>query len=167
MKTFSSLISLQRISLIPGWILGLTMGLTSGCGHHGVNGDSDGPINHTQVVAKYWATQVKDSGDAFDLNFNIRNDSRDKGLLIPIKDLSCQRGDIPGILRVTSLSKGERALTLKPSEVKAFAMSCKLSAKTSGDYGISIAHIYENLKLDGKTSGRTLAENLKWRQIDK
>ena len=45
-------------------------------------------------------------------------------------------------------------------------MVCNLAAKTKGDFKINLGKIWDNPSLDGKTTGKGLADDAAWVQKD-
>ncbi len=129
------------------------------------------PDKSTQIVkegvAAIWVAWVKDKGDKYDVNMNIHNDSTEKGMIIFLSDMTCKRGSMPGKLRHTFFNTGERTIDFRPRETKSFNLVCDTHNDQKGDFTIHFAKIYDNPSLDGKTTGKVIAENLEWRQPDK
>lgn len=128
-----------------------------------------GPEN--QMVAKGVLTAyvgwIKDKGGKFDLNLSIHNEDGDKGLIVFLSDMGCERGKVRGELKHTFFNTGERTIDFKPNQTKSFNLVCKVEGKTAGDFKLSINRAYDNPSLDGKTVGKVIAKNLTWTQSDR
>ena len=63
----------------------------------------------------------------------------------------------------TFFNTGERTIDFKPAEAKTFNLVCRLGAETTGAMRLTIAKVYENQTLDGKTAGKVVASNIEWK----
>lgn len=110
---------------------------------------------------------IKDKGSKFDINLNIHNDDGDKGIIIFLSDLGCQRGKVRGELKHTFFNTGEKTIDFKPNETKTFTLVCRVAGETRGDFKLSVAKVYGNPSMDGKTVSKVIAKDLSWIQSDK
>ena len=110
---------------------------------------------------------IKDKGSKFDLNVNVHNENPEKGMIIFLSDMGCNRGTVRGELKYTFFNTGEKTIDFKPNETKSFNMVCKTAGNPRGDFKLSIAKVYNNPSLDGKTVGTVIAKELTWSQSDK
>jgi hypothetical protein len=110
---------------------------------------------------------IKDKGEKFDLKVVLHNENNEKGIIVFLKDMGCKRGDADGSLKHTFFNTGERTIDFRPKQTKSFNMVCDLPGKTKGHYKISIAKVYDNPSLDGKTAGKIIAHDLTWTQDDR
>lgn len=129
------------------------------------------PDPQNQMTAKNVVTVsvpwIKDKGDKFDVNLNVHNDDSDNGIIIFLSDLGCQRGTVRGQLKHTFFNTGERTIDFKPNETKSFNLVCRLAGEPRGDFKLSVAKVYSNPSMDGKTVGKVLAKDLNWSQSDR
>lgn len=110
---------------------------------------------------------IKDKGGKYDLAMNVHNDESDKGIIIFLSDMGCQRGTLAGSLKHTFFNTGERTIDFKPGQSKDFKLVCKVEGKTSGDFKLTVSKVYDNPSLDGKTVGKIIAKDLSWTQSDR
>ncbi len=110
---------------------------------------------------------IKDKGKKYDLNLTVHAESGDKGMIIFLGDLGCQRGEAVGKLKHTFFNTGERTIDFRPNQTKDFNLVCTIGSETRGDFKITIAKIYDNPSLDGKTIGKVIAKDLSWSQSDR
>jgi hypothetical protein len=106
---------------------------------------------------------VKDKGKKYDIRLSMRNDSNDNGAIVYLHDLHCYKGALRGEAKHTFFNTGERTMDFKPGEMKTFNLVCSLGAETPGPMRISVARIYDNPSLDGKTVGKIVAKDLEWK----
>lgn len=129
------------------------------------------PDPENQMLAKdvmsVWVAWIKDKGEKFDLNINMRNENPDKAYIVFLSDMGCKRGKVRGQLKHTFFNTGERTIDFKPNEAKDFNLVCKTSGGTRGEFSIEISRIYDNPSMDGKTVGKVVAKGLSWTQSDR
>lgn len=110
---------------------------------------------------------IKDKGDKFDVNLSIHNEDTDKGIIIFLSDMGCMRGTVRGELKHTFFNTGEKTIDFKPNETKSFTLVCRVHGEGRGDFKISVAKVYGNPSMDGKTVSKVLAKDLSWKQSDR
>ncbi len=129
------------------------------------------PDPENQMTAKGVVTVsvpwIKDKGKKFDVSLNIHNEDTDKGIIIFLSDLGCQRGKVRGELKHTFFNTGEKTIDFKPNETKTFTLVCRVAGETRGDFKLSVAKVYGNPSMDGKTVSKVIAKDLTWSQSDK
>lgn len=129
------------------------------------------PDPENQMKAKdimsVWVAWIKNKGEKYDLNINMRNENPDKAYIVFLSDMGCKRGKVRGQLKHTFFNTGERTIDFKPNEAKDFNLVCKTVGGRSGDFQLSISRIYENPSMDGKTVGKVVAKDLTWTQSDR
>lgn len=111
------------------------------------------------TVAIPW---LKDKGDKYDINLSIHNENDEKGMIIFLSDLGCKRGGVAGQLKHTFFNTGERTIDFRPGQTKEMTLVCKTEGSKSGAFELTVAKVYANPTLDGKTVGKILARNLNW-----
>ena len=126
---------------------------------------SDNRIFKKDVVSMQ-VPWIKDKGNKYDIHVLVHNESPDKGIIIFLGDMGCQRGEVSGILKHTFFNTGEKTIDFRPGQTKDFTLVCKAEAK-NGDFKLKISKVYSNPSMDGKTVGKVLAENLNWAQSDR
>lgn len=128
-----------------------------------------GPDN--KMVAKDILTVsipwIKDKGGKYDLNMTMSDDNNDKGIIVFLSDINCQRGQMTGSLKYTFFNTGERTIDFRPKQSKNFNMVCNVPKKTKGEFKLTISKVYDNPSLDGKTVGKVIAKDLVWTQNDR
>jgi hypothetical protein len=110
---------------------------------------------------------IKDKGGKFDVNLSIHNEDPEKGIIIFLSDMGCLRGKVRGELKHTFFNTGERTIDFKPNETKSFTLVCRVAGEPRGDFRLSIAKVYGNPSMDGKTVSKVIAKDLSWTQSDK
>lgn len=114
-------------------------------------------------VASMWINWVKDKGKKFDFEMVIKNES-DKGIIIFLYEISCDRGNRHGEVKHTFFNTGERTIDFRPHEQKKFGLVCRYDEETKGEYKVTIGSIYDNPSGDGKITGKKIANNLVWKK---
>jgi len=129
------------------------------------------PDPENQMTAKGVVTisvpWIKDKGDKFDLNLSIHNEDSEKGIIVFLSDMGCLRGKVRGQLKHTFFNTGEKTIDFKPNETKSFTLVCRLHGKPRGDFKVTVAKVYGNPSMDGKTVSKVLAKDLAWSQSDR
>lgn len=128
-----------------------------------------GPDNKAVVkgVATLSVAWIKDKGKKFDVHVNIHNDNQDKGMIIFLSDMTCQRGNMGGTLKHTFFNTGERTINFHPNETKEFNLVCNIGDESKGDFKILVSKIYENPSMDGRTVGKVIGKDIVWKQDDR
>ncbi len=117
-------------------------------------------------VASMWVNWIKDKGEKFDFEMVIKNES-DKGIIVYLYEISCDRGSRHGEVKHTFFNTGERTIDFRPHEQKKFGLVCRHEEEAKGDYKITIGSVYDNPSGDGKITGKKIANNLVWKKADK
>lgn len=110
---------------------------------------------------------IKDKGAKFDLNLALKNEDSMNGIIVFLSDLGCQRGEVAGSLKHTFFNTGERTIDLKPNQLKEFTLVCTAPGSKKGAFKLSLAKVYSNPSMDGKTVGKVIAHDLSWSQDDR
>ena len=110
---------------------------------------------------------IKDKGKKYDINLIVHDDSDEKGIIFFLSDMGCKRGASAGSLKHTFFNTGERTIDFKPGQTKTFNMVCDTQSKATGPFTLTIAKVYDNPSLDGKTVGKVIAKGLSWTQDDR
>src|SRR5665213_800821 len=97
---------------------------------------------------------IKDKGKKYDLHVNIKNENDKTGIIVFLSDMGCQRGESGGQLKHTFFNTGERTIDFRPHQQKDFNMMCIVNGKATGPFKLSVAKVYDNPSLDGKTVGK-------------
>jgi len=128
-----------------------------------------GPDNKAEAKGILTVTVgwIKDKGSKYDINLIMRNEKTDAGIIVFLSDLGCQRGEVTGSLKHTFFNTGEKTIDFRPHQTKDFNLVCKVEGKPKGDFKISVASVYSNPSLDGKTVGKVIAKDLRWSQSDR
>ncbi len=114
-------------------------------------------------VFTFWPAWIKDKGSKYDINMNVKNESKTKSMVVLLRDIECSKDGVRGELKHTLFNIGEKTIDLKPYEHKEFNLVCRFPEKISGKYQIEVKKVYDNPNGDGATRGKVLAENLVWK----
>ncbi len=127
------------------------------------------PANNIQAKGIVTATVgwIKDKKKKWDLDLHIKNENPEQGIIIFLSDMGCRRGSTVGKLKHTFFNTGERTIDFRPGQVKDFHLVCDTGNESTGAYQLEITRVYSNPSLDGKTIGKVVAKNLKWKHSDK
>lgn len=117
-------------------------------------------------LVSVWATKIKDKGKKYDIFLNVTNES-EKPIIILLKDISCSKGNTPGIIRHTFFNTGERTIDFGAGETKFFRMVCNHQIKSEGAFKVKISKVFSDKNKDGVTPGKKLADNIVWTYIKK
>ncbi|HMN67136.1 MAG TPA: hypothetical protein PKC28_01225 [Bdellovibrionales bacterium] len=118
-------------------------------------------------VVTFSVPWIKDKGAKWDFQLNVHNENPEKGMIVFLSDISCKRGKVVGVVKHTFFNTGERTMDFKPNERKEFKLVCRTEGAERGDFVLSVRKVYDNPSMDGKTVGKSVAENLTWNQNDK
>ncbi len=122
---------------------------------------------HAKGLLTVTIPRIKEKKGKWDLDVQIKNENDEKGIIIFLSDLICKRGTVTGSLKHTFFNTGERTMDFRPGQMKDFHLVCKTEGHPVGPYQLTIAKVYSNPSLDGKTVGKIIARDLKWKYSDK
>jgi hypothetical protein len=109
---------------------------------------------------------IKDKKSKFDLHILIHNEQSNSGIIVFLGSMGCGRGALNGQLKHTFFNTGEKTIDFRPNQTKEFTLVCQLPSATKGIYKINLGKIWDNPTLDGKTTGKSLADDLVFSQVD-
>lgn len=131
-----------------------------GCSHHKVKLDQSQTKADASGVASMWISMIKEKGRKFDATLHIRNESKDK-IIILLGDMDCSQGSETGTLKYTFFNTGERIIDFGPNQEKSFIVVCKLPERTkTGEFAITAHHIFDNPSGDRTHPGKEIAHDL-------
>lgn len=142
-------------------LLALLVALNA-CGHRReVLDPSSNRVGQPGLIS-VWADWVKDKGDKFDIQLNLKNES-ERSLIVSLHAMRCYRGEHEGKLKHTFFNTGEKLIDLRPGDSKDMRLVCTLDGETRGEFRIVIDRVFDNPTSDGVQTGEVLARDLQWR----
>ena len=109
------------------------------------------------------ASEVKDKGKKFDVEFGIVNET-EKNIIILLADILCYKGNTQGVVQHAFFGAGERTIDMSPKQKKNFHIVCKLGGKVEGgDYKLVVSRVYDNPSNDRRTTGKEIAKGIEWK----
>ena len=139
--------------------LGLAF-LAEACSHHKVTLAPESTTGGKTGILTFNRVELKDKKRKFDVLTEVRNEST-KPILFFVEDLKCSRGGTEGILQST-----DAMIFLHAGESRGTRYTCELPARTMGEFKLNVSKVYDNPSGDGRTPGKTIANDVTWTAPD-
>jgi len=129
--------------------------------------DTAGATSTKSNVLSIQATEVKDKGKKYDIEFGLVNES-EKNIIVFLADVLCYKGNTQGVASHAFFGAGERTIDMSPKQKKNFRLVCKLGGKVeSGDYKLIVSRVFDNPSNDRRTTGKEIAKSIEWKLAGK
>lgn len=129
--------------------------------------DTAGATTTKSNVLSIQATEVKDKGKKYDIEFGLVNET-EKNIIVLLADILCYKGNTQGVTQHAFFGAGERTIDMSPKQKKNFRLVCKLGGKVeAGDYKLVVSRVYDNPSNDRRTTGKEIAKGIEWKLAGK